>query len=174
MAGIEKILEIAPNRSLSPRGARLFYGSLVAGTVLVSGTVAALGYWPVLPFAGLELAVLGYALWSVQRGGRYREVVRISERTVVVEKGQLSPEERVEFDRHWSRVELRRRSAANSLTRLELSSQGSRCELGRCLSETERQGLARRLNECIGPLNASPDLALVGAIAIQTGSRGDK
>jgi len=45
------------------------------------------GYWPVLPFAGLELLVLGIALWISMRRGAYREVISIYPDRIEVEKG---------------------------------------------------------------------------------------
>lgn len=160
-ADTERIFEISPNMSLSPRGAVIFYLSLVLATVLVSGTAAVLGYWPVLPFAGFELLVLGIALYLVQRRGRYREVLRIGEKVIVVEKGENAVQERLEFVRHWASIEMERRPNA-VLSRLVIAGQGKRCEIGECLTEAERVGLARRLEQFIGPVNASPPLVAGG------------
>lgn len=161
-ADTERIFEISPNISLSARGAVIFYLSLVLATVLVSGTAAVMGYWPVLPFAGFELLVLGIALYLVQRRGRYKEVLRIGEETIVVEKGENAVRERLEFVRHWARVDMERRPDA-ALSRLVISGQGQRCEIGECLTESEREGLARRLATFIGPVNASPPLLAAGS-----------
>lgn len=155
----DRIVQIEPNASLTPRGARLFYMSIVAVTVLVSGTAAAAGYWPVLPFAGAELVLLGLVLRYLQRRGRYREVIRISDKKIVVEKGENQVQERLEFVRHWSQVELRRSRVSHHASHLWIVSQGKGCEVGYCLTETERIGLARRLGEFIGPVNVSPELA---------------
>ena len=154
----DHIVEISPNLSLSPRGAAWFYLSLVLGTLLVSGPMIALGYWPILPFAGFELALLGFVLWSVQRAGRYREVIRIGPERIVVEKGEKHVRERLEFARHWSAVELRRPATRSQASQLLITSQGRGCEIGRCLTESERRGLAARLREFIGPINATPEL----------------
>ncbi len=155
----DRIVQILPNASLSPRGALYFFMSVAGATVLVSGSAVAAGYWPVLPFAGAELLLLGLVLRRLQRRARYREVVRISADKIVVEKGENRVQERLEFQRHWSQVQLRRSRAGNHLSHLWIMSQGRGCEIGRCLTETERIGLARRLREFIGPVNVSPELA---------------
>ena len=58
-AGTEHRIELRPNCSLSPRGARLFVLSLAATTFGIAGFFAWQGYWPVLPFAGFEIGLLG-------------------------------------------------------------------------------------------------------------------
>ncbi len=164
---VQRTFHISPNLSLSPTGALLFYLSVVLGTLLVSGSVALAGFWPVLPFAGLELALLGWVLWSIQKRGRYKEVLTVSQQSVVVEKGEQDVEERVEFARHWAGVEMRKGRSRSAASRLAITAHGKRCVVGDCLTEDERRALARRLTECIGPQNASPSL-LGNADAAQT------
>jgi len=48
---------MTPNCSLSPRGARWFFGSVCAGMLAIVLPLTLMGYWPVLPFAGLELGL---------------------------------------------------------------------------------------------------------------------
>jgi len=49
-------IEICPHCSLSVRGACLFFGSLCFVSFTVAAVMASRGFWPVLPFAGLEMA----------------------------------------------------------------------------------------------------------------------
>jgi uncharacterized membrane protein YfcA len=53
--------DLAPHCSLSTRGALLFFGSVCLATFGVAGVATFLGYWPVLPFAGAEMLLLGWA-----------------------------------------------------------------------------------------------------------------
>ena len=48
-------LDLAPHCSLSTRGALVFFGSVCLPTFGVAGMATALGFWPVLPFAGAEM-----------------------------------------------------------------------------------------------------------------------
>jgi len=146
--------ELRPNSSLTPRAAAWFYGSLVAVVLCVAAGCVALGLWPVLPFAGLEAAVLiGAAHW-VQRRGTAREYIRVDEESVVVEKrlpGRRGDQASVAyaFQRPWTRVELRRGQPTHWPSRLLFSS-GSRCvEIGAFLTDGERQGLKDRLAELL-------------------------
>lgn len=76
MAAQLQRIEISPNCSLSARGAGLFFGSLCLVSFGIAGSLALLGYWPVLPFAGLEMGLLGWALWtSLQRRHRHQAIV---------------------------------------------------------------------------------------------------
>lgn len=131
------------------------YVSLVVAALAVALFFTANGLWPVLPFATLELAGLGAALYVSARRGAVREVVRISEAAVVVERGHRRPETRHSFDRYWSAVELSRPRSSWHPSRLLIRSGTRSLELGVFLSEDERRALARQLAEIIGPMAAA-------------------
>jgi uncharacterized membrane protein len=143
------LFEISPNCSLTPRQAVVFYLSIAGVTLVIGLAFAAAGLWPVLPFVGLELALLGYGLRVVQRRAREREWIRVDERDVLVrqQRGRAVREHR--FARPWTRVELRAPRAPTWPSRLLLASQGRSVEVGACLTEGERHGLRRRLAEVL-------------------------
>jgi uncharacterized membrane protein len=58
----EQLIELRPNCSLSLRAAFLFFGFVCLTSFGIAGLMAAQGFWPVPPFAGLEMLVLGWAL----------------------------------------------------------------------------------------------------------------
>ena len=150
------LVEVRPNCSLSWRQALWFYAWVCAASLAVAGAFAWQGYWPILPFAGLELAALGAALWISQRRGRYREVIAIYADRIVVEKGVRERRTAQEFPLHWARVTLRPARVSSYPSRLTISSHGRSCEIGRCLTESERKGLRRRLEELIGGIAQCP------------------
>lgn len=146
--------ELRPNSSLTPRAAAWFYGSLVAVLLGVAAGCAALGFWPVLPFAGLEAAVLLGAVGWVQRRAGAREFIRVDRASVVVEKclhGRRGSQGRVAyaFERPWTRIELRRGRPAHWPSRLLFSSRGRSVEVGAFLTDGERRGLKDRLAELL-------------------------
>lgn len=143
------LFEISPNRSLTPRQAAFFFFSIAVVMLVIGLAFAAAGLWPVLPFVGLELALLAYGLRVVQRRARDREWIRVDERDVLVHqrRGEAVREHR--FARPWTRVELRAPRVATWPSRLLLASQGRSIEVGACLTESERQGLRRRLVELL-------------------------
>ncbi len=146
--------ELRPNSSLTPRAAAWFYGSLVTVLLCVAIGCTALGFWPVLPFAGLEAAVLVGAVYWVQQRAEAREYIRVDAASVVVEKcpgGRRGSAGRVAyaFQRPWTRVELRRGQPAHWPSRLLFSSRGRSVEVGAFLTDGERRGLKNRLAELL-------------------------
>jgi uncharacterized membrane protein len=152
-------IELAPNCSLSPQGARLFVGSLAVVTFAVAGFFALQGLWPVLPFAGIEIGLLAWAVRASMRRGAEREVIVVSEDEVVIERRAPSGSRRTVFPRHWARVTLRGPQPAQHPSRLLIESHGRACEVGRFLTEDERQRLAARLRSLVGKTSESPALA---------------
>ena len=110
---------------------------------------ALIGYWPILPFAGLEMLLLGACLYHVSASARQTEVVRVHERLVAVEKGRCGPEERWEFDRAWARVALQGARHAWYPSRLVIRSHGREVAIGEFLEERERASLADDLERAI-------------------------
>lgn len=147
---------VSPNRSLTWRQAIVFYAGVCVGSLGIALMLAVQGYWPVLPFAGLELAVLGVALWITMQRGRYRELIRIFPDRIVIEKGLPEDHRRMEFPLHWARVTLRPAGAGSYPSRLLISSHGRSCEIGRCLTESARRGLRSRLDQLIGKVDETP------------------
>lgn len=152
-------IELSPHCSLEPSQARLLFVSLCAGCLGVAAFLSLQGYWPVLPFAGLEMIVLGVALrLSLQRRHEVQTIL-VSEDEIQIRlarKGRCVAD--VVFPRHWARVKLRRAFTPSHPSRLTIESQGRVCEVGQFLTEEERRGLAARLGPLIGRLGESPPL----------------
>lgn len=151
-------IELAPNCSLTPRGARWFVGSLASVTFAVAGFFALQGLWPVLAFAGLEIGLLAWAVRASRRQGAEREVILVSGENVVVERCGPAGSRLTVFPRHWSRVTLRGPQTAPYPSWLAIESHGRACEVGRFLTEEERRGLAERLRLLVGKTGESPAL----------------
>jgi len=149
-------IEIRPNCSLTPRGARLFFASVCVGPVIIALLLAARGFWPVLPFAGLELALLAWALRGSLARRHHRQSITVTEGEVSIESCLRDGRQQVVFPRHWARVKLRRPAAGLHPSRLVIESHGRQCELGSFLTEEERCGLALRLQRLVGRTNESP------------------
>lgn len=152
-------IEIAPHCSLTPRGAGLFFASLCVATFSLAGFVTLQGFWPVLPFAGLEMAVLAWALKTSMDRRHHRQIVTISDEEVRIASRDRTDSAEVVFPRHWAQVKLRRPVSGLHPSRLTIESHGRRCEVGSFLTEQERHGLASRLTRLIGRINESPSLA---------------
>lgn len=155
-------IEICPNCSLSVRGAVMFFGSLCGVSFAIAGFMAWRGFWPVLPFAGLEMLLLGWALRASLARRFHRQTIIVTESDVSVESRDRTHYAQVVFPRHWAQVKLRRPASRLHPSRLTIESHGRQCELGNFLTEEERRGLALRLQSLIGRVNESPSLARSG------------
>ena len=155
-------LDLAPHCSLSTRGALVFFGSVCLPTFGVASAATALGFWPVLPFAGAEMLLLGWALRSNMQRRFERETIDVTEEQIVIGYAQGNPQ-RVVFPRHWARVKIRRPKSPLHRSQLVIESHGRAYEVGKFLSEEERHQLAAELEQLIGGMNQSPALPHLGS-----------
>jgi uncharacterized membrane protein len=154
--------DLAPHCSLSVHGALLFFASVCFTTFGVAGVATWLGYWPVLPFAGAEMLLLGWALKSNMARRFEREHIEITERDVIIEFARGVPR-RVVFPRHWAQVKIRLPKSPLHRGQLVIESQGRGHEVGKFLTEEERRQLAAELRLLIGGMNQSPALPRTGS-----------
>ena len=147
---------LRPNCSLSNRSAAVFFATMTATSMTIALGFAAAGYWPILPFAGLELAALGGALYWSMRQGHKRELICVDETTVSVQKTGPASHSRIEFARPWTRVMLEPARSRNWPSRLLLMSMGRSVEVGAFLTDHERRGLKKRLVEVIDSKQPGP------------------
>ncbi len=145
---------IGPNASLSVRQALLVLASVSFISLTVAVGFAVLGFWPILPFAGLELAALGAALWVSLRRNRYREVLGFEGGRVRVGFGWMGQGASAEIDwsRSFTRVLLEPGATRNSHNRLYLTSSGQRIAIGRCLTDAAREALHGRIKGLLPPV----------------------
>ncbi len=142
-----------PNRSLSWRQSMIFLALIAVPLVLISGVLAVQGFWLVMPFAGIELAVLYICIYLVSHACRRCEVVSVGESMVTVEKGRDrgrgsasgGPQQRIEFARGWVRVELSKTVGRWHPRRLWIGTSGRRVEIGEFLVDDEKAALAAKL-----------------------------
>ncbi len=109
------------------------------------------GFWPVLPFAGLEMVAAGLGPSPQPRSGGISSKRSPSPTTTCgIEHRDPAHYVEVVFPRHWARVRLRRPHSRLHPSRLTIESHGRQCEVGSFLTEQERRGLAQRLQRLIG------------------------
>lgn len=140
---------IRPNSSLTWRGNLYFFLFMVSISFSIAGVFTALGYWMVFPFAGLEMAALGAALYLCASRAARCEVISIRDETVEVIIGRHRPEQSYNFNRHWARVVLIPPRTKGHPNRLVLCSHGRELEIGACLNNEERFYLAEALEKSV-------------------------
>ena len=154
----ERVFELAPRCSLTPKTARIFIGLVAAPTFGIAFLFTFQGFWPVLPFAGLEIWLLTWAVRRSMRAGTERETITVTHDSVIVRHSDRQGVQSAVFPRHWARVTLHAPLAALHPHRLVLESRGRACEVGRFLTEDERRSLAVRLQQLVGNMNETPAL----------------
>ena len=149
---------IAPHRSLTAREARWFMVTLSLPSLAIALWLTFAGFWPVLPFAGLELGAVAFALFYHLRRRDDTQQIEIDEVVVRIDTRRGRRIVHSEFSRHWAQVKLRRPKSPWHPSRLTIESHGRACELGSFLTEEARCALAGRLRRLIGRVNESPRL----------------
>jgi uncharacterized membrane protein len=137
---------VSPNCSLGWTWMKrlfLFFGACLAA---VAAWFASLGAWLVLPFAGLELLVLGIGIYANARWSATREVISLEGNRLRVLRGRRKPKEIACLPRHWARVHLRKDPRGWYPSRLLLECHGRSVEIGGSLVEQERTQLAEDLS----------------------------
>ena len=150
-------IELVPNCSLTPRQALAFFASLCVVSFTIAGFFVAQGLWPVLPFAGLEMAVLGWALHASLKRRGYTQTITVTDEAIEVVTRDARGAREESFPRHWARTRLVRARGWHP-SRLLIESHGRSCEVGGLLTEEERRGLHDRLRSMIGGTSESPAL----------------
>ena len=112
-----------------------------------------MGYWPILPFAGLELLALGVGLRISMRRGGYHDRIEVGSDDVIVSKSRGSRVVRRRFRRPWASVRLVNGTTRHAASALEIGSRGRWCVVGEFLTDEERYGLGQRLSVVLGRTN---------------------
>ncbi len=136
---------------MSWRENKILVASLAIVCFGIAGAFAMRGLWVILPFAGLEIIMLtGILYWSSLRASRC-EVISIDADNITVEVGRKKMRHLHKFQRAWTSVELYPPAVPNRQSRLVVRSKGEELEIGACLTEQERKGLAASIKKALLP-----------------------
>src|SRR5690606_5858871 len=98
------IVTLLPNRSASWAEMRL-YLLLICGTTLAVGLFwAFVGFWAILPFSGLEAALVAWLLYRVCQASYQRQVITCSPQQVLVQFGSHFPRRSWRLERERTRL----------------------------------------------------------------------
>ncbi len=141
--------EIRPNRSMSSRNLVVMVICLTVVCLTIGLSFFSLGLWLVLPFAGLEIFVVGVVVGYTIRRSDDHEVVLVTEDDVVVTKheGRLTRE--AKFQKYWAWVRLEPGITRMQPSRLKIGSHGRFVEIGKAIEDRERRELSARLKQVL-------------------------
>jgi len=157
---MEQRIELQPNCSLKPAGATLLFVATCLFSMGFALFFVFRGFWPVLPFAALEMLALGLALQASMRRGNYSQTVLITDSQISLVTRSRHGAQKQEFARHWAKVRLRSPSRRHGTSQLTIESRGRAYEVGSFLTEEDRCRLAERLRYLVGGMNESPPLEI--------------
>lgn len=132
----------------------IFLGMLAAAMGPYALLLASRGFWPVLPFAGLELGAMAVALHVSARRARCAETVEINDRNLRIRRQGPASNATDAFASGWVRVRLTPGSGRRHEHRLQVGSHGHWIELGRFLTEAERRRAADIMSRALRPYSA--------------------
>ena len=142
-------LVVQGNRSMSWAGNMWLVAAFsIVGFAIASG-FALQGLWLVFPFVGLELVALSAGLYCCLLRLERKEVITITSREVVLERGTCSPQVRYVASRTATRVDFECPPNEFSVGVLNLIMQGNRHRVGECLGRDEKHQLARQLLQVV-------------------------
>ncbi len=131
-----------PNRSLGTVARRWVLAALAATTLGVAVLAVAFGAWPVMPFAGLEVALLAFAFRVLASHDGDFERLEVGSHEVRLEAREAQALTRLVAHRPWVRLVV---AGRGSRCALRLAYAGRRVPLGRLLSDEGRRRLAQAL-----------------------------
>jgi uncharacterized membrane protein len=145
-AADNQVFLLIARRNCSLQGAErcMAFWLLAFVSMVIASVCAAMGAWPVLPFAGLELAALYLAFRRFSRDADDYEKVIIQGDRLLVECHTNGRVRRFDANRHWTQVVVRRGAGGRHVS---LRSHGNEIEFGTLLSEGARIEAARKLQE---------------------------
>ena len=139
-------LTLKRNCSISPRDLLLMLGFAMCVSLGIATVFACFGAWPVLPFAGVEMAALAAAFYLNGRHAADYERITLAGGRLLVEACDADRVARHEFDPLWLRLD---ECWLGSEVHLVLRSRGNELEVGRHLDTGRRVSLASRLRRAL-------------------------
>jgi len=136
------------NCSLAPKQLLYWYFSIALLTLIIASGFGLMGYWVVLPFAGLELLILAVAFLVYGRHAADFELLQLdgTELRLVRAVGQTQTEQVVPAQ--WVRLEYDGRYKAPLLIRY----QGQTIKFGRFVAEQDKPALHKELRAALAKI----------------------
>lgn len=138
-----------PNCSLSATGRLLFFCVMLLLSLVIAVAFATMGAWLILPFSGLEVFALGWALYYIGCHGNDYECIVITRDRMIVETRSHKTVHQVEFQRYWARIVVLVASGRGRC-RIWVRASGQEVELGQFVNDDDRIALAQQLKSLTG------------------------
>ncbi len=144
----EAHIVLRPNRSWTWRANVALVATLAVISTVIGVAFLFQGMWLILPFNLLEVAVVYLCLRYLLRRTRQQEVIRFSDDEVRLERGAVTPEHVVTFDRHWTQIHVTP-GRYRDRPRIRIRSREVQQDIGAFLNEEDHALLLRELRHLV-------------------------
>lgn len=144
----QRLIVLRPNRSADWRQNQLLWAFLFGHSALIAIGFALAGAWMILPFMGLEVILLGAALWYVNWKCNHQQVITVDGDSLAIDKGVFLPRRRWRFVTDETSVSVLDAPFPNDPPRVALCSAGQQVHIGEFLGHEELAELLTRLRAC--------------------------
>jgi len=143
---------LSPNRSLTGKHRWIFIGSIATICLSIATIFFILGATLILPFAGLEIAILSIAFYLNFKWSSQKEVIYINSQEVRIEKGNNKLEFSWKEFRTFTSFVVSKENKDN--IQLGFRSKGQTIYIGSFLNFDEKKELKEEVTKIISELNA--------------------
>ena len=148
-------ITMQPNHSLSWRALRYFLLFMMTVSFSIALAFTAMGYWVVLPFTALEMAVLTYCLWLCLRRSSLQEVLSLTPEMITLEVGIKRPQQTYTWQRFFTKIQVKQALHPWYRKKVSLVHKGTELEIGRFLNADEQTELLDSLRQLIRQADAA-------------------
>lgn len=136
---------VCPNMSAQWGMVKRFLWFISTFVFIIASVFSFFGMWMILPFAGLEvMALISVSYWVAYQCCR-KEVIRINENKITVEKGYHVPLFTWQSELFWTRLVIDPPAFKGHPLKLFLRSRQNRLEIGGFLNDDDKQKLIAEL-----------------------------
>tara|TARA_Y100001970_G_scaffold1382_1_gene1631 strand:- start:2535 stop:3017 length:483 start_codon:yes stop_codon:yes gene_type:complete len=145
-------ITLTPNKSLSWKSNILFILaiSVTCGVIGIAFYIA--GAFLILPFAGLEIILVGTCVYLVVQRSYKQEIITLTPEKLKIEKGISKPNQFWEYFRIWAFVVVEKPKHPWYPAHIVITSKGERVPIGDFLTEKEKLDLVDKLRNIIDSL----------------------
>lgn len=156
--GDRKLLVLTPNKSMSWETNKKILWVMFAVNLLIGISFAAIGAWLILPFAGLEVLLVGAGMYYVCWKLNFQETIALDGDKLKLQKGVYYPTKSWHWQMHQTVLHKHQSSYRMSAPILTLKHCDEEVEIGAFLNRQEKVRLRESLSDWGIPIVTLPRL----------------
>jgi len=145
-------ITLTPNKSLSWKSNILFILAISVTCAVIGIAFYIAGAFLILPFAGLEIILVGTCVYLVVQRSYKQEIITLTPEKLKIEKGISKPNQFWEYFRIWAFVVVEKPKHPWYPAHIVITSKGERVPIGDFLTEKEKLDLVDKLRNIIDSL----------------------